>query len=104
MPQVSINVNGRTYRLSCRDGEEARLRELADHLNRKVERLVADFGQMAPERLLLMAALIIADELWEAREQLAGLAYENETGAAAEPVANTEPADGGASPKREPMT
>lgn len=78
MGQVAFQVNGRTYRLSCRDGEEARVRELADYVNRKVERLIGEFGHIAPERLMLMAAILTADELWESREQLADLAFDTD--------------------------
>lgn len=80
MTQVAIKVNGRTYRLSCRDGEEGRIQELATHINSKIERLTSEFGQMAPERLLVMAAILTADELWEAREQLGGKGLAGETG------------------------
>ena len=71
MGQVTITLNNRTYRLSCGPGEEARLRELADHLGLRIERLAMDFGQHGDERLLVMAALLATDELLEAKGRLA---------------------------------
>lgn len=71
MGQVTITLNNRTYRLSCGHGEEARLRELADHLGLRIERLAMDFGQHGDERLLVMAALLATDELLEAKGRLA---------------------------------
>ncbi len=71
MGQVSITLNGRTYRLRCGDGEEARLLELSAHLRDKIERLTADFGQVGDDRLVIMAALLTTDELFEARGRLA---------------------------------
>ena len=71
MGQVSITLNGRTYRLRCGDGEEARLLELSAHLRDKIARLASDFGQVGDDRLMIMAALLITDELFEARAQLA---------------------------------
>lgn len=68
MGQVSVTLNGRTYRLSCGEGEEARLRQLAAHVNGHIEDLVREHGQVGPERLLLMASLLITDELYEARQ------------------------------------
>jgi cell division protein ZapA len=68
MGQVSITLNGRSYRLSCRDDEEERLAQLVEHLRAKVEQLTAEFGQIGNERLMLMSALLIADELFEARD------------------------------------
>lgn len=70
MGQVTVTLNGRTYRLRCGDGEETRLLQLAGHLERRIDGLAAEFGQVGDERLLLMAALLITDELWETRERL----------------------------------
>ncbi len=70
MGQVTVTVNGRTYRLRCGDGEEPRLIELATHISNRIDGLAAEFGQVGDERLLLMAALLVADELWDMRERL----------------------------------
>jgi cell division protein ZapA len=68
MGQVSVTLNGRTYRLSCGDGEEARLLALSEHLRAHIDKLVAQLGQVGDDRLLVMAALMITDELFEARD------------------------------------
>ncbi|MCB1511923.1 MAG: cell division protein ZapA [Hyphomicrobiaceae bacterium] len=68
MGQVTITLNGRAYRLSCRDDEEERLGQLVEHVRAKVEQLTGEFGQIGNERLMLMSALLIADELFEARD------------------------------------
>ena len=70
MGQVAVTLNGRTYRLRCGDGDEARLLQLAGYLEQRIEALAVEFGQVGDERLLLMAALLVADQLWDAREQL----------------------------------
>jgi cell division protein ZapA len=70
MGQVTITLNGRSYRLRCGDGEEQRLLELAEHVDDRLASLVAEFGQVGDERLLLMTALMIADELFDARASL----------------------------------
>ena len=70
MGQVSVSVNGRSYRLVCGDGEEPRLRELAALVNARVDMLVAQFGQPGEARLLLMAALLTTDELLDTRVKL----------------------------------
>lgn len=71
MGQVTITLNGRSFRLRCGDGEEARLIALAEHVERKLAGLVAEFGQVGDERLLVMASIMITDELFDAREALA---------------------------------
>jgi len=73
MGQVTITLNGRSYRLRCGDGEEQRLIALADHVRGKLTVLVQQFGQAGEDRLLLMSALLIADELWDAKARLQAL-------------------------------
>lgn len=74
MGQVSVTINGRTYRLSCEDGEEQRLLQLADLVNSRVSEFVNAFGQVGENRLLLLAALRVADELLDLREKKAARA------------------------------
>ncbi len=71
MGQVVVNVNGRSYRFDCGDGEEARLKEMADYVRARIEALTKQYGQVGSERLMLMAALLITDELLDARAALA---------------------------------
>lgn len=68
MGQVAITVNGRSYRFDCGDGEEPRLKELADYVKSRMDALTREHGNVGEERLLLMAALTIADELWDATD------------------------------------
>ena len=66
MGQVAITVNGRSYRFECGDGEEARLKELAAYVKSRMDGLTREHGKIGDERLLLMTALLIADDLWDA--------------------------------------
>lgn len=68
MGQVTITLNGRTYRLSCADDEEERLHQLVEHVRGKVDQLASEFGQIGNERLMLMSALMVADELFDLRD------------------------------------
>ena len=72
MGKVSVAVGGRTYALSCADGEEEHLAALGAHLAAKADDLTAAIGTMSEPRLLLMAGLQIADELFTARAGGAG--------------------------------
>ena len=67
MSKVTISLNGRPFTIGCEDGQQAYLRELASHLDDHVRGLADRVGQIGDLRLLLMAALIVADELKEAR-------------------------------------
>jgi cell division protein ZapA len=70
MPLVNVMVNGRAYTIACDDGEEDHLKELAAHVDAKVRELLESVGQVGDQRLLLMAAVLITDELFEARARL----------------------------------
>ena len=69
MSQVSVTIDGRKYRLACNEGEEARLETLAGVIDDKIGEMRASFGEIGDQRLIIMAALTIADNLAEAREE-----------------------------------
>jgi cell division protein ZapA len=67
MAEVAITVNGRSYRFACGDGEEARLKELAAYVKSRMDGIKREHsGSISDDRLLLMTALLIADDLWDA--------------------------------------
>jgi cell division protein ZapA len=72
MPQVTLTIGKKTYRLSCAEGEETRFHALASHFTARVDELGEQFPRMPADQLFLMAALIVTDELFEAREELQG--------------------------------
>ncbi len=77
MAQMSIDVNGRPYTVGCEDGQEAHLMELARMFDRQVRQVSQDMGQLGDTRLFLMGALLLADELADAKARLAMLQAEH---------------------------
>lgn len=73
MPQVSVTINGRQFRMACENGEEARVTNLAADLDARIATLRTRFGEIGDTRLTVMAALAVADELSEVKEKLARL-------------------------------
>src|SRR5580765_3331702 len=73
MAQISVEVNGRPYAVGCEDGQEAHLLELAKMFDHQVRQVGQDMGQLGDTRLFLMGALLLADELADARGRLNGL-------------------------------
>jgi cell division protein ZapA len=71
MAQVTVEVNGRPYAVGCEDGQEAHLTELARMFDQQVRHVSQDMGQLGDTRLFLMGALLLADELADARARLA---------------------------------
>jgi len=70
MPLVNVMVNNRAYTIACDDGEEAHLKDLAAEVDAKVQELLGSVGQVGDQRLILMAALLLADELHAATTQI----------------------------------
>jgi len=70
MGQLSITVNGRSYQIACEEGQEKHLGELGAYLDKRVKDLVGQVGQVGDTRLLVMVALLIADELSELYDEL----------------------------------
>lgn len=70
MPHVTVTVNGRSYKMGCREGEEGRIQDLAAEIETHVQRIKGGTKLVPDDRLFLMAAIIMADQLWDAREEL----------------------------------
>jgi cell division protein ZapA len=70
MAQVSVTINGRVYRMACDDGQEDHLVRLARELDARIGKLRESFGEIGDTRLTVMAALVVADELSEARRRI----------------------------------
>lgn len=69
MGDVSLSIGGQHYSVSCRDGEEDHLREIAQLVNGKTREARMAVGDGLGEvRQLLFAALLLADELNELRK------------------------------------
>ncbi len=67
MAQVALTINKRSYDIACDDGQEDHLRSLASDLDARVQSLRGSVGEIGDLRLLVMAALLLEDELNEAR-------------------------------------
>lgn len=76
MAQINIDVNGRPYAVGCEDGQEHHLQELAKLFDHQVRQVSQDMGQLGDTRLFLMGALLLADELLDAKNRLAALQVE----------------------------
>ncbi len=73
MPVVKVSVNGQDYQVVCEEGQEAHLGNMADYVDKRVAQLAEDVGQVGEARLILMASLMIADELSDAIDEMDGL-------------------------------
>jgi cell division protein ZapA len=65
MAQVSLSIGGYTYAVSCRDGEESHLQRLGQVVDVKAKQAAAAVGGVSEVRQLLMASLLLADQVEE---------------------------------------
>lgn len=90
MATVTVDINGRPYAVGCADGQEERVRVLARQFDSNVRSVAGDVGHVGDLRLFLMAALVLADELHEAK-----LALQNGTGLPVDASVVAPPSDAG---------
>ena len=70
MANVNINFNGKDYLLSCDNGQEEHLIELAEYLNKKFKELKSELGNIGESKLLLISSIKIIDEYYETKKSI----------------------------------
>lgn len=76
MPQITVTIDGKAYRMACEEGQEEHLASLADRFDRYVGHLRGQFGEIGDLRLTVMAGIMITDELAEAGRRIEALEKE----------------------------
>ena len=70
MAQVTLRINGYAYTIGCRDGEEQHLQAMAAQVERRIDTIRSTAGQSGEARMLVMAALLMADDLFEMEQRV----------------------------------
>ena len=70
MANVNIKFNGKDFLLSCDDGQEEHLEELANYLSDKFDKLKSDLGNIGENKLLLITSIKIMDEYFETKKKV----------------------------------
>ena len=69
MADVDIIINSRTYRVSCKDGEEDRIKLLSAKIDNEVKLLANKIGQLGEARMILLASLVLLDKSDEVEKE-----------------------------------
>jgi cell division protein ZapA len=77
MAQVTIRINGYAYTVGCEDGQETHLEQMAANIEQRIASIKAIGGQSGEARLLMLAALLLADELHDTRNALESTTVSN---------------------------
>lgn len=73
MAQLTIRINGYAYTVGCEDGQEQHLQAMAQQIDNRITGLKSLGGQSGESRLLMLAALVMADELHDLNAEMAAL-------------------------------
>jgi cell division protein ZapA len=76
MAQVTVSIDGKSYRMACDEGQEGHLLDLAQKFDRYVGHLKASFGEIGDHRLAVMAGIMVMDELSELQHRVKALETE----------------------------
>lgn len=70
MAQVTLRINGYAYTVGCRDGEEQHLQAMAAQVEQRIDKVKTTAGQSGEARMLVMASLLMADDLFELEQRV----------------------------------
>lgn len=70
MPEVPIQIGGRTFNVACQEGEEHFLHSAASLLDTEAKALMEQIGRLPEARMLLMAGLMLSDKHAGAEDQM----------------------------------
>ena len=73
MAQVTIKINGYGYTVGCENGQEPHLQAMAAQVEKRVESIKAIGGNSGEARLLVLASLLMADEIHDLRIEMDSL-------------------------------
>lgn len=90
MAEVSISINGRSYDISCDNGQEGRIVDLAAYADHKLQQIARSAGAWDEKHLLVLTALVLADEVFEERELASSRPAPRQQAAAPAPAVNKE--------------
>ena len=70
MANVNITFNGKEFLLSCDDGQEEHLQELAEQMNKKFTSLKSELGNIGENKLLLISSIKVMDEYFDTKKKI----------------------------------
>ena len=68
MSVVTLNIAGYSYKISCQEGQENHIQELAKFLDEKAKKLTDSIGYIQENQLLAMVSILVAQELFACKK------------------------------------
>ncbi len=76
MGEVTLTINGRSYGMACDDGQEQRVIDLGHYVDQRLKEISKTGAAGSENHLLVLTALMLSDEVFELRENIAGLSQQ----------------------------
>ncbi|APH54373.1 putative cytosolic protein [Granulibacter bethesdensis] len=76
MAQVTVRINGYAYTVGCEDGQEHHLQAMAQQVEDRIDNIKSQGGQSGEARLLVLASLLMADEIHDLRREVRQLSQD----------------------------
>ncbi len=81
MPEVTLKINNRGYNMACDEGQDQRLVDLSHFVDSRLQGIAQAGAASNETHLLVLTSLVLADEVYELRDQVAELQANGEGGA-----------------------
>ncbi len=73
MAEANLNINGKNYSIHCEDGQEQRVLELGQFVDSRLKDIAQAGAASNENHLLVLTALMLADEIFDLREDSTAL-------------------------------
>jgi len=70
MAEINLSIHGKAYGIACDDGQESRVREVGQYVDSRVRDIASAGAASNENHLLVLTALVLADEVKELRDNL----------------------------------
>ncbi len=70
MAQVDLNIHGRSFAISCEDGQESRVIALGEYVDARLSEISKAGAASSESHLLVLTTLLLADEVFDMRDDI----------------------------------
>ncbi len=70
MGEINLSLNGKNFGIACDDGQEGRVSDLGKYVDVRLREIAGAGGASNESHLLVLTAIVLADEISELRNML----------------------------------
>ncbi len=80
MPELTLTINNKTYDITCDEGQEQRVLDLASYLDERMRQIARSGAAQSESHLFVLMSLMLSDEVFELQQQVADFNEHGEPG------------------------